>query len=161
MVLLISSSLCATDIKPASNADGAVHAFFQHQVEEALEAFNVALHHVLIAGHGFRLGEENPEHPAYVVNHQRNTGLFCRFQQAVCQLRGPVGQGFVNTWLRHFGQAGKTRRHGDRVAGERARTVNRAGWCQRFHDVLTTTERADRHAAADDFTRQVRSGSTP
>ena len=74
-----------------------VHAFFQHQVEEALEAFNVALHHVLIAGHGFRLGEENPEHPAYVVNHQRNTGLFCRFQQAVCQLRGPVGQGFVNT----------------------------------------------------------------
>ena len=36
-----------------------VHAFFQHQVEEALEAFNVALHHVLIAGHGFRIGEED------------------------------------------------------------------------------------------------------
>ena len=97
MVLLISSSLCATDIKPASNADGAVHTFFQHQVEEALEAFNIALHDVLIAGHGWRIGEENPEHAADVIDHQWDTRLFCSFQQTVSQLSRQVGQGFVNT----------------------------------------------------------------
>lgn len=60
-----------------------VDAFFQHQMEEALEAFNVTLHHILIAGHGFRIGEENPEHPTNVVYHQRNTGFLRGLQQAV------------------------------------------------------------------------------
>ena len=120
-------------------------------MEEAFEAFHVAFHHVLIAGHGFRIGEENPEHPADVVYHQRNTRVFCGFQQAVCQLRRPVRQGFVDTRLRHFGQTGKARSHRNRVTGERTCLVNRTGWRQRVHHVLTAAKRADRHAAANDF----------
>lgn len=96
MVLSISSSLWATDIKPASNADGAVHAFLQHQMEEALEAFNVALHHVLIAGDGFGIGKEDAEHAADVIDHQRDPGVTCRIQQALRQLVSQFSQGFMD-----------------------------------------------------------------
>ena len=128
-----------------------VHTFFQHQVEEALEAFNIALHDVLIAGHGWRIGEENPEHAADVIDHQWDTRLFCGFQQTVSQLSRQVGQGFVNTWLRHFGQAGEACCHRNRVAGKGTSLVDRARWRQRFHHILTAAECANRHSAADDF----------
>nr|VUD26170.1 Uncharacterised protein [Salmonella sp. NCTC 7297] len=47
-----------------------IHAFLQHQVEETLKAFNVARHHVLIAGYALGVGEENPEHAADMVDDQ-------------------------------------------------------------------------------------------
>ncbi|STT50524.1 Ferric hydroxamate ABC transporter [Klebsiella pneumoniae] len=109
MVLSISSSLWATDIKPASNADGARYTpFLQHQMEEALEAFNVALHHVLIAGDGFGIGKEDAEHAADVIDHQRDPGVTCRIQQALRQLVSQFSQGFMDPRLRHFVQAGRS-----------------------------------------------------
>lgn len=58
-----------------------IHAFLQHQVEETLKAFNVARHHVLIAGYALSVGEENPEHAADMVDDQRNIRFFGSFQQ--------------------------------------------------------------------------------
>ena len=122
-------------------------------MEEALEAFHVALHHVLIAGHGFRFSEEDPEHAANVVYHQRNTRFFRRLQQAVGKLGGQVGEGVMNTRLRDLGQTGKARRHGNRVTGERSRLVHRAGWRERFHHLFAPAKRTYRHTAADDFAK--------
>ncbi|MNE59596.1 hypothetical protein D3C80_1547020 [compost metagenome] len=93
-----------------------------------------------------------------MVHHQRNARFFRRFQQAVSQLRGQIGQGFVNARLRDFGQTGKTGGHGDRVTGQRTGLVNRTGRCQGFHHIFASTKCAHRHTAADDFAKagQVR-----
>ncbi|MNB84446.1 hypothetical protein D3C75_313070 [compost metagenome] len=135
-----------------------IDTLFQHQVEEALEALNVALHHILIAGHGFGFGEEDAEHAANVVYHQRNTGIFCSLQQTVGQLGGTLSQGGMNTRLRHFVQAGKPGGHGNRVTRQRTRLIHRTGWGQRIHHLFTPAKRAYRHTAADDFAKagQVR-----
>jgi hypothetical protein len=37
------------------------------QMEEALEAFDIALHHILIAGDSFGIGKEDAEHAADVA----------------------------------------------------------------------------------------------
>ncbi|VTM18273.1 Uncharacterised protein [Raoultella terrigena] len=65
-----------------------IHALFQHQVEEALEALNVALHHVLIAGDAFGVGKEEAEHAANVIHHQRNARVARGVQQPLGQLVG-------------------------------------------------------------------------
>ncbi len=128
-----------------------IHPFFQHQVEEALEAFHVALHHVLVAGDRRRVGEEQAEHAADVVDHQRDIPFLRRMQQACGQHLGQFGQRLVHANLRHFGQASVARRHGDRVAGQGARLVDRTGRRQRLHHVATAAEGAHRHTPADDF----------
>ncbi len=93
-----------------------------------------------------------------MVHHQRDPRLLRRFAQPFRQTGGQVGQGGVNARLGHFGQTGVARRHGDRVAGQGPRLVNRAGRRQRFHDFTASAERAHRHTAADDFaeTSQIR-----
>ena len=64
----------------------------------------------------------------------------------------------MNPRLRHFVQAGEARRHGDRVAGEGARLVDRASGRQGVHDLTAAAEGAYRHPTADDFpeTGQIR-----
>ncbi|EJK92630.1 hypothetical protein UUU_06160 [Klebsiella pneumoniae subsp. pneumoniae DSM 30104 = JCM 1662 = NBRC 14940] len=60
--------------------------------------------------------------------------------------------------LRHFVQAGEASRHGDRVAGEGARLIDRTGGSQGIHHLTAAAEGAYRHPAADDFpqTGQIR-----
>ncbi len=127
-------------------------------MEETLKAFHVARHHVLIAGYALSVGEENPEHAADMVNHQRNIRVFGSFQQTFRQTGGELIQRFMNAGLGDFIQAGETGRHRNRVAGKGARLVNRARRRQRIHYISTTAKRAYRHPAADDFTQtgQVR-----
>ena len=85
-------------------------------MEEVFKALNVALQHVLIAGHFFCIGEENAEHATHVVNDQRDARIFCRIQQALRQLIGQLGQSLVYARLCDFGQAGEAGGHGNRVA---------------------------------------------
>ncbi|EOB13225.1 hypothetical protein NBO_101g0001 [Nosema bombycis CQ1] len=68
-----------------------VDALFQHQVEEAFKPLDIAFDHVLVAGHGWRVGKENAEHAADVIHHQRNTGIARGVQQTLGQLVSELG----------------------------------------------------------------------
>ena len=71
-------------------------------MEEALEAFDIALHHILIAGDSFGIGKEDAEHAADVIDHQRDPGVTRRIKQTLRQLVGQLGEGFMYARLRHF-----------------------------------------------------------
>ncbi len=128
-----------------------VDALFQHQVEEALEALGVATQYVLVAGYTGLIGEEDAEHTADMVHHQRNALLARGGQQARGQVVGQLAQLRVDTRLVDLVQAGVASGHGDRVTGQGTGLVDRAGRCQRFHHLTASAEGAYRHAATDDL----------
>ena len=127
-------------------------------MEEALEAFDVAGHHVLEGDDGVGAAEVQAEHAARLGGDEGDAGGIRALLQAVEHARGVGGQFVVETGAADQAQGGQAGGHRQRVARERAGLVDRAQRGNLLHDLALAAEGAHRHAAADDLAegRQVR-----
>ncbi len=125
-------------------------------MEEAPECRDVLRLGGVVVG-DFRIGEEDAEQVAPVVDAMRHTGRRQRLADHAAQLGAHlVEMGvYLSGCVRQRGQAG-CRRSG--IAAQRSGLIDRAGRCQQIHQFRAARHRRHRQATAHDLTvgEQVR-----
>src|SRR5260221_10627528 len=134
-----------------------VDAALEHRMEELVEALAIALHDFGEAL-GRNVAEVQTKHAADRLRREGDPALARLTSQSLDQsLRGRF-DAFQQPRLYHELQPGQTRRHGDRVARQRARLVHRAEWRELLHDVAPAAECAERQTAADHLAERGEGG---
>ncbi len=105
----------------------------------------------MVLRHGFFLGEKTAEHRAEMIGGKGHPGTFCGFAHAVAQRLGMSKQIIVKAGFADDRHGSETRRHGDRIARQRARLIDGTQRRNLLHDVSPPTKGADRHAATNHF----------
>ncbi|KAF1852355.1 hypothetical protein Lal_00037083 [Lupinus albus] len=135
-----------------------VHACIQHLVEEAVEAFLVALHHLGIAGRHLGI-EVEAEHAADGIGGEAHAGRLGGSGEAIGQLAGLGGQMGVEVRLLDDLQGRHAGRHRHGVARERAGLVDATQRRQMLHHLGAATESGHRQAAADHLAQRRQVGN--
>ena len=120
-------------------------------MEKSLETRQVTALHLGKAGDGFSSAEEQAEHAADLVGDKGDTRRLRAFAQTRQQFCGAAFQPVVETRLLHQVKGRQSGGHGDRVAGQCAGLIHRAGGCDFLHDVFPATESTDRQTTTDHF----------
>src|SRR5207248_5526779 len=93
--------------------------------------------------------EEGREHRADAVGDGLDSGLARRRGETFTETTPGLFESFVDGAVAQTTQRRKPRRHRERVAGERARLIDRPRWRYLLHDVASASVCADGKAAAD------------
>ena len=130
-------------------------------------------HHLEILGEFLRVGlpgagrvedrvgrEEDRDHRPHPVDLHLRSGRSRRLDQPGLELLAELLQPGV-LGRAELPEGGDARRHGERVPGEGAGLVDRAGRGDPVHHVRTAAERADREAAADHLAEGDEVGTDP
>src|SRR5690554_2074333 len=135
-----------------------VYPLFQHGREEAPEGIAITGGGLGEVIHPALAGEEQAEHSTDTLGQHIHSRGFGALLQTMTQGVNTLGQGIVEARLTHLGQQGNAGGHGQRVARQGTRLIDRAQWRNLFHDLALATKGPHRHAPTDNLaqTSQIR-----